>query len=449
MMRPVALLVLTLLPVVLSAADSWWKVYGDPQLDALVEKALTANVDLQSATQRIAEARALRGGSRSALLPSLDVTGSAQRLRGGFQQGVVRIPRASGEVAGGTFVAPFETNIFSGGLDMKWELDLFGGNRAALAASSADVQAEAQLREDLAISVSAEVARTYLELRGAEERLLITQRSRDTQADVLGLTKTRAEAGLATQLDVERQETLLANTEANLPALENERVLRLTRLAVLTTDQSLVTRPLATPSAVVSPKLDATGIDSTLLRRRPDVRAAETRIQAALSRLRVARSDLYPKINLNGLLGRQSTTVSGLSLGGGNFFSIGPQLTLPIFSGGRIRSNIAVNDARVEQARLTYQNEILLAFEEAEKAISGYRQQQARTAKLDAAVSSSARSLELSRELNTAGIEDFLTVLDAQRSVFDAELQRSESNTTALVESVRLYKALAGGWPQP
>ncbi len=439
---------LLFVPGMMLAADSWWKVYEDPQLDALVQKALASNLDLKTATQRIAQARALTGVSKSSLLPAVGVTGGGQRLRGGFQQGVVRIPRASGEVQGGSFVAPFETNIFSGGLDMKWELDLFGGNRATLAASTADFQAETQLREDLEISVSAEVARTYLELRGLDERIAITQRSRDTQADVLGLTNTRADAGLATSLDVERQRVLLANTEAILPQLENERIIRLTRLAVLTADEASMRQPLSMSAIVKDPKLEATGIDSTLLQRRPDVRAAETRIQASLSRLRSARSDLYPKITLNGLLGRQSTSVSGLTLGGGNFFSLGPQLQLPIFSGGRIRANIADNEARVEQARLTYRNEILLAFEEAENAIAGYRQQQARRDKLDAAVNSSVRSLDLSRELNTAGLEDFLTVLDAQRSVFDTQLRRSEANTTALVESVRLYKALAGGWPQ-
>ncbi len=433
--------------MVLDAADaSWWQSYGDPQLNALVDKALAQNLDLRAAAQRIAAARAVAANSRSALLPAVNLTTSGQRLRGGFQQGIARIPEAPGEAQSGSFVAPFETNILQAGLDMRWELDLFGGNRAALAASRADVEASEQLRQDLAITVSAEVARAYAELRGIEDRIAITERNREAQRDLLSLTKSRAEAGLALYLDVERQSTLLANTEAVLPGLANERAVRLNRLAVLTGETRIAveraTQPLQTPKL-------GSGVDAAVLKRRPDVRAAEARIAAALSRLRVARTDLYPKIVLNGLSGRQGTTFSGLSLGGGNFFSIGPQLQLPLFSGGRIRANINRNDALVEEARTNYQQEILTAFEEAENAIAGYREQQARAGKLQEALEAARRALALSEDRNQAGLDDFLTVLDAQREVFQAQLQQVEAHTAAVVESVRLYKALAGGWPQP
>ncbi|MBL8212698.1 MAG: efflux transporter outer membrane subunit [Bryobacterales bacterium] len=433
--------------ILLGAADqSWWLSYGDSQLNTLVDKALAQNLDLRAATQRIAAARAVAATSRSALLPAVNFTTGAQRLRGGFQQGIARIPEAPGETQGGAFVAPFETNILQAGLDMRWELDLFGGNRAALAASRADVEAGEQLRQDLAITISAEVARAYAEVRGIEERIAITERNRDAQRDLLDLTKSRAEAGLALHLDVERQTTLLANTEAVLPALANERAVRLNRLAVLTGETRIAveraTQPLQTPPL-------ATTVDAAVLRRRPDVRAADARLQAALARLQSARTDRYPKIVLNGLSGRQGTSFAGLSLGGGNFFSIGPQLQLPLFSGGRIRANINRNDALVEEARTRYQQEILIAFEEAENAIAGYREQQARTAKLQDALQAAERALALSEDRNQAGLDDFLAVLDAQREVFQAQLQHVEAHTSALVESVRLYKALAGGWPQP
>ena len=431
----------------LGAADaSWWQSYGDPQLNTLVDKALAQNLDLRAAEQRIAAARAVAANSRSALLPAVNLTTSGQRLRGGFQQGIARIPEAPGEAQSGSFVAPFETNILQAGLDMRWELDLFGGNRAALAASRADVEANEQLRQDLAITVSAEVARAYAELRGIEDRIAITERNREAQRDLLSLTESRAEAGLALYLDVERQATLLANTEAVLPGLANERAVRLNRLAVLTGETRIAveraTQPLQTPKL-------GSGVDAAVLKRRPDVRAAEARIAAALSRLRVARTDLYPKIVLNGLSGRQGTSFSGLSLGGGNFFSIGPQLQLPLFSGGRIRANINRNDALVEEARTNYQQEILTAFEEAENAIAGYREQQARSGKLQEALEAARRALALSEDRNQAGLDDFLTVLDAQREVFQAQLQQVEAHTAAVVESVRLYKAPAGGWPQP
>lgn len=431
-------LILTLLSI-----SPWWKVYGDPQLDALVERGLAANLDVKLAAARVAEARALTGEARSKLLPAVNLTSSAGRLRGGFQQGIARIPTLPGAAQSGGFVAPFETGLIQGGLDMRWELDFFGANRAGKAAAQSDVLAQDELREDMALIVSAEVVRAYVELRGIAERLAITERSRAAQRELLELTQSRAEAGLASELDVERQRSLLANTEAAIPPLENERALRMNHLAVLLGDARTVV--LTSEAELRAPQLPAE-LDSELLKRRPDVRAAEVRITAAASRLKQARTDLFPKLALNGLMGRQSTSVTGLSLGGGNFFNLAPQLQLPIFSGGRIRANIAAVNARLEQARIEYQKEILAAFEEAANAMAGYQRQQERVARLKAAQESAARSLELSRELTQAGLGDFLTVLDAQRTLLDAEYQRSAAATAALVESVLLHKALAGGW---
>jgi len=422
--------------------QSWWTSYGDPELNQIVEKALSKNLDLESAAQRIAEARALTGEAKSKLGPTLNATGSAQRLRGGFAQGITRI----NQTPGGSFISPFETGLLQSGLDMKWELDLFGTNRAALAASKADLLAEQQKREDLAITVSAEAARYYMELRGIEERLAITARNIAAQKQLLTLTEDRANAGLSSQLDIERQSLLLANTEATIPSLEADRTLHLNRLAVLVGDESFVKSTLPAGKTLEAPSLK-TEIPGDLLKRRPDVRAAEARLAAAMSRLKQARTDLYPKISLNGLMGRQGTSLSTLSFGGGNFFSLGPQLQLPIFNNGKIKSNIAASDARVEQEKIAYRNEILTAFEEAGNAIAALQRQREREAKLSSASQSARNALDLSMDLEKAGLKDFLTVLDAERSLLDADYQRSIARTQVLVESVALYKALAGGWP--
>lgn len=425
--------------VCLVAAD-WWTSYGDPQMNRLVERALANNNDLKLAASRIAEARALRGTAKSRLGPQINATASTQRLRGGFSQGVVR-------AGGGNFVSPFETGILQGGLDMRWELDLFGSNRALVAASQADLEAEVQRREDVAITVSAETARYYMEVRGAEDRLTIARRNVATQQELLDLTVERVRAGLSSELDAERQRTLLANTEASLPALEAERTLALNRLAVLVADETFVQSVLpAIEKPLVAPTLSAE-LPSELLKRRPDVRAAEARWAAAQARLKQARTDLYPKINLLGGMGRQSTSISGFTLGGGNFFNFGPQVQVPLFNSGRIRSNIAASDARVEQEKITYQNEILLAFEEAANAIASMQRQREREAKLAIALRSAQTSLALSEDLHRAGMNDFLSVLDAQRGVLDADFERSIARTQVLVQSVALYKALAGGWP--
>lgn len=436
---------LLLLMITGDTPAQWWSTYGDPQLTALIERALANNLDLRQAAERIAEARAVTGQSRAALMPSVDATASAQNLRGGFQQGVARIPRTDGDQPGGTFVAPFQTPVYQGGFDMKWELDFWGANRQRVSAAKADFAAELERRRDLEVSVSAEVARAYVELRGLEDRIAITERLQAAQQSLLDLTKVRAQAGLASQLDVERQAALLSNTAALLPPLIGDRALRVHRLAVLTGDRQLAVSSAA--AGLTTPSLDGP-IDSTLLKRRPDVRAAEARISAEQARLKVARTDLYPKVTLSGLMGRQSTSVGGLTLGGGNFFSLGPQLQLPIFTGGRIRSSIAAQDARLSQARTRYEQDLLIAFEEAENALSLYQQQKARSVQLEETVAASQRVLDLANDVYRAGLNDFLSVLDAQRELLNAQDARAVSRTQTLAQSVALFKALGGGWPQ-
>jgi NodT family efflux transporter outer membrane factor (OMF) lipoprotein len=440
---------LLLSALALQPPANWWTVYGDPELNRLVERALANNLDLATATQRIAEARAFTGQSKARLAPEVNATGSAQRLRGGFAQGVIRIPNPEGQRQSGAIVAPFETGLFQGGLDMKWELDLFGGNRRALDAARADVRAQEELRADLAITVSAEVARYYLALRGLEDRLRITQDNIKTQQDLLALTADRRQAGLATQLDLERQQVLLANTEAGVPDLHAAIAIQRNRLAVLAGDEKAASETLASPTAPLNaPSLDA-AIPSELLKRRPDVRAAEARLAAAQFRLRQSRTDLFPKVNLLGLVGRQGTSLSNLSLGGGNFFNLGPQVQIPLFNYGRIKSQIEAEQARLAQAELAYKQEVLAAFEESANALSNLQRQREREAKLLAATASAQNSLALSLDLFRAGATDFLAVLDTQRSVYDADFQRSAAHTQTLLESVALYKALAGSWPQP
>lgn len=344
----------SILLIAFLAAESsnWWTNYGDPELNRIIDKILASNMDLQVATERIAEARALAGGAKSKLGPSINANSSAQRLRGGFAQNIVRIPQASGAEQSGSFVSPFETGLLQAGLDMKWELDFFGTNRAGYAAAKADALVEEQRQQDLAIIVSAEAARYYFELRGIEERIAITGRNIKAQRDLLSLTTDRAKAGLASQLDIEQQSVLLLNTEANLPPLRADLALHLNRLAVLMGEETFA-RPRIAP-ATKSPEVPtvSAAIPGEILKRRPDVRAAEARLAAAMSRLKQARTDLYPKIALNGLVGRQSTSFTTISLGSGNFFNVGPQLVLPWFNFGKIKSNIAANDARVKQERL-------------------------------------------------------------------------------------------------
>ncbi len=440
------MLPILLLCTAVAGPSAWWDTYGDPVLTSLVQRASQQNLDVRSALARVAEARSLARQAKSAVEPSINVNASAQQLRGGFQNGIIRI-QPSGTGGGPSLITPFETGLIAGNADMRWELSFWGPSSKSLNAARSDALAQEESANEVRLVVAAEVAHAYFELRGAEQQLELLQRNRARQADLLGLTRQRARAGLSTELDVKRQASALAALEAEIPRSDSQRRSQLNRLAVLLADRGLTKGSLPAPPHpwVIPPVGD--GIDSELLLRRPDVRAAHARILSAGARLKAARSELYPRVFLTGLAGRQATGVSGLSLGSGNFFGFGPQLVLPIFTGGRLRANIQASDARLDQARIEYEQEILAAFQETEDAIAAYRAEQARLDRLSEASTAAQSALKLSEDVYRAGLADFLGVLDAQRSVLELDQAIAQARTSALVQSVLLFKALAGGWP--
>lgn len=424
-------------------AGAWWKAFGDPLLDELIDRAATANLDIRKAQARLAEAQASRIGSRSALAPSVDSSASATRLRGGFNQGVTKIPNASGAAPSGSFVSPFETSVLSGGFNMRWEADVFGGLRKALKASTADAQAAQENVRDVQTIVRAEVARNYIDMRAAEDQSAIVRANIASESDLLNLIKVRADAGLATDLDVERQAAQLATVTAALPDFDTLRLQAVHRIAVLLGEQpaALTDRLQAAAPRLTVPALPA-AVPSELLKVRPDIRRAESQITAAYARSGTARADLYPKLVITGLAGRQSTDLSGLTLGAGNFFSVGPGVSLPIFNYGRIRSHIAVQDAQLEQALRSYEQDVLTAFEETENAFVTRDRAVERQRALESGSTAAKRSVELAQELYIRGLADFLTVLDAQRQQFQIDRELAASNAAVLRSTVALHKAL-------
>ncbi len=426
------------------AIEQWWRSFHDPELDSLIQRAMHANIDLRIAASRLLEARAARGVSRADLLPSAETGNSFQRVRGGLTQGIFR-PNAGSQ---SSLLAPFETNIFQQGFDASWEIDFFGGKRHALEAATADVAAADEARHETLVSLLAEVTRNYSELRGTQRRLAIALDNIRLQADSLDLTKVRAEAGLGTELDVERQASQLAATQATVPALESARQMSVHRLSVLLGEEPGTlsgeleeVRPLP-PTPPVVP----VGLSSDLLKRRPDIRRADAEVAAASARVGVAHSDLFPKITLTGAAGRQGTSFSGLTLGAGNFFAIGPAIKLPIFTGGRLRANLEAQKQRLSQAQLAYRNSVLRSLEETENALTAYGREQERRERLQAAAESSQQATHLANELYTRGLADFLSVLDAQRQQLAIEDDLAQSDTAVVTNLVALYKALGGGW---
>jgi len=426
------------------AVEQWWRSFHDAQMDSLIERAVRANLDLKIATSRLLETRAARGVARSALLPSVETSESPQRVRGGLTQGIFR-PNAGSQ---SSLLAPFETNVFQQGFDASWEIDFFGGKRHALEAATADAAAAEEARRDTLVSLLAEVARNYAELRGAQRRLDIAGRNIKLQTDSLDLTQARFEAGLGTRLDVERQLSQLAATQAAVPALESARQMSIHRLSVLLGEEpgTLAGELTEAKPLPATPPLVPVGLSGDLLKRRPDIRRADAEVAAAGARVGVAHADFFPKITLTGAAGRQGTSWSGLTLGAGNFFSVGPAIKLPLFTGGRLRANMEAQKQRLSQAQLEYQGAVLRALEETENALTAYGREQERREHLQVSAQASQEATQLANELYRGGLADFLTVLDAQRQQLAIEDDLVRSDTAVVTNLVALYKALGGGW---
>jgi NodT family efflux transporter outer membrane factor (OMF) lipoprotein len=425
---------------------NWWTTLNDPELTALIDRAIKANLDLKIASSHILEARAARKMTRADLLPSVTSNVNIEHTRGGVTQGLFNPnPGHSGP---SSILTPFESSIYQIGFDASWKIDFFGGRRRALEAATADVAATAEARRDTLVSLVAEVARNYAELRGYQRRIAITNQNIELQQDSLELTRVRADAGLGTQFDVERQSAQFDSTRAIVPALEAVQIQTIHRLSVLLGEEPgalLEELTRAKPLPTVPPSVPV-GLPGDLLKRRPDIREAESRMAAETARVGVARADLFPKILLTGAMGRQATEPSMLTLGGGNFFSVGPAITMPIFTAGKIRGNIEAQKQRLDQALSQYQSTVLRSLEETEDALVAYGHEKDREEKLVASVEASRQATMLADELYSRGLSDFLSVLDAQRQQLSAEDDLAQSDTQVITNLIALYKALGGGW---
>jgi outer membrane protein, multidrug efflux system len=415
--------------------DQWWKTFHDPELESLVSRAVAANLDLRLAAARVEEARANRGLVRSDEFPQVTATASASRNR----EMVFGLPQ-------GPF--PSETNLFRGQFDMSWEADVFGRIRRQAQGATADLEAQEDDRRNVLITLVGDVAANYAQVRGYQLRLSIAERNIHIQQETLDLTRALAASGQATDRDVAQAEAQLESTRASVPQLETGREVAIHRLGVLLgrAPDSLA-RELADASPLpVAPPSVPIGLPSQLLERRPDIRRAEAQLVAATARVGEAKADYFPRFSLTGAAGRESTQLHLLALGMGNIFSFGPSISLPIFTAGRIRANVAVQQARVKQSEAAYRSTILTALEETENALVGYSNEQERRERLKRAIAANRTALDLARSQYRAGIADFLTVLDAERTLSENEDLLAQSQTTVVTRLVSLYRALGGGW---
>ena len=421
---------------------SWWKSFNDPQLDSLIERAVKANHDLRIAGARVREARALYRIASSQLWPTVDAGGSYAR------QNKARISRFIGSLPMPSGSVPFENNVYQAGFDASWEIDVFGGNRRAVEAGKAEVAAAEFGRRNVLVTLLGEVARNYVELRGCQRRLEIANNNLKTQEEALALTQDRFKNGLTSDLDVQQAATLLANTRAVIPMLETGIQVYIHRLGVLLGQPpEALLAELSAPAPIPSaPPEVPVGLPSELLRRRPDIQQAERQLAASTARIGVATADLFPKFSLTGIAGYESTSASDWFAGGSKFWSLGPTVQWRIFDAGRIRANIRVQNARQEQALAAYEETVLMSFEDVENSLVAYAKEQIRRRSLEDAVTSSRDSLHLANQLYSNGLASFINVLDAERSLYQAEDALVQSDKAVTQNLISLYKALGGGW---
>ena len=413
---------------------------SDPTLDALISDAVSNNRDLRAAAARVREARALRGITASRGKPQ--IAGNASAFETERSNAVPPFNSLPLNISFGDR----RDQMFDVGFDASWELDLFGGIRRDIEAAVAQVQSMDEERRDVQITLIAEVARNYVELRGAQRRLDVLDARIQTFRQSLDMVRARQSAGLTNDLDVARSEALLDDTLAARPSREFASLEAMHRLGVLTGRQpeELVTQ-LATHSPIPAvPPAIAAAMPLDIIEHRPDIRRAERELAAATARIDVARADLYPRVSLLGTFGHRSDDTSNLLKTVGGYWSFGPALRWPLLTGGGVHGKIDAAMARRDRAEAAFQQSILRAMEDVENSLAGYGRDQQEKARLAAAVVAEERAVDLVDFRYRAGLDSFLAVLDAQRTLRDGEDRLAAAQTRVAVSAVALYKALGG-----
>jgi outer membrane protein, multidrug efflux system len=413
---------------------AWWHEFGDPELDSLVTHALSANLDLAAAAARVHAARAVFVETRLNLAPHVPLTAGyskADEQQPGF--GTARIPLASDSL----------------GFDMQWELDLFGHVRRSVEAARAELGAEQAQERGAQVSVAAEVARNYFELRGAQTRLDVARRNLASESKTEELTRIRYEGGRVTELDVERARARLKATEASIPPLEAQEKQAMYRLAVLAglrpgaLDGELAPAPIVAFATALP-----VGDTAALLRQRPDVQAAERRLAAASARVGVATADLFPRVTVSGFVGFLSGNVGHLfSMSGGDdarAWAVTPAVSWAALDYASVHARLRGRQAELDAASAAYSQAVLLALEETENSFVGYAKEQSALESLTEQARASAHASEIAELQYRAGVTDFLTLLDAQRTQLEAEDAMVQAQTQVNVRAVAIYKALGG-----
>jgi len=425
--------------------QSWWETLSDQELNTLIARAVRQNPDVRAAADRIRAARGQRGVTASQLFPQINATGSYTHTRD--SENLPGISELSGS-SGGFQESGLEADLWQAGFDATWEIDVFGGTRRAVESASDTVQAAIWDRRDVLVSLLAEVAVNYIELRGAQRELQIAEGNLQSQQQTLDLTRRRAEGGLIPYLDVAQQEAQVATTAATIPVFESEIRLAIHHLSVLLGESPGALSDELTPVAPipVGPASIPPGVPAELLRRRPDVRRAERQLASQTAQIGVAVADFFPQFSVTGAMGTASQPLKRLFDYTSRMYEVAPGVTWDIFDAGKVYSNVKVQTALQAEALETYRKAVLQSFQDVDDSLVTFNREQVRLEALKAAVVANQRAVDLSTELFEKGSTDFLSVLDAQRSLFAAEDAMAQSEQQVTTDLVSLYKALGGGW---
>ncbi|NMM25709.1 MAG: efflux transporter outer membrane subunit [Glaciimonas sp.] len=405
----------------------WWQRFDDPLLDGLITQALRANTSVNSAQAALAQARALRDVAAAGLLPRVAGSASAGRSK-------------SGDISA--------SNAFNAGFDASWEPDVFGGKRSALQAGEASAQASAASLADVQVSIAAETAVSYIQYRGAQTRLMIARSNLASQLETLQITDWRVQAGLLTSLEGEQARAASEQTRAQIPTLETSVAQIQHSLAVLC-GQTPDTLRLQLAAVLPVPQAQddlALSMPTETLRQRPDVRAAEHQVSAALARVGQADAARYPSFNLSGSLGLRALTLGTLTGSGALASALLGSVSGPLFDAGAGQAQVRAQQAALEQARLSYQATVLTALKDVEDALVALGGDRERLLHLRDATDAAANAALIARQRYASGLIDFQTVLETQRSLFSTQDAVAITSTDLSADHVRLYKALGGGW---
>jgi multidrug efflux system outer membrane protein len=432
--------------------SAWWNQFHDAQLDQLEHQAASGNLGLKVAYLRILEARIQVQATRAQGLPSLNGTASYTRE----QLGLAGIAKAKGLDSGSTppavqdLVSSLEkpTNLYQLGFDASWELDLFGKVRRSVEAADAQSRQAVESKNDLLVSLEAEIAQTYFQLRAAQVLQQMTIALIAEQREVVDLASSRQQHGLGSEADVQTARGQLASLEAQLPQYEQTIASSTHALAVLCgqTPEGF-DAALGTASELPAlPQMVPVGIPSTLARRRPDIRNSEAALHAATAQVGVSVASLFPQVSLTGSVGLRNTDTRYLFDWASKFYSAGPSISVPIFNGGALMANVRLSRTEAAAAALSYRSTVLNALQEVEDGLSSLREDADRSASLNTTVDADQRALDINFDAYRHGLVTYVAVLTLQLQTVQARQQLAQALLTQIIDLIKLYKALGGGW---